>query len=391
LQLPVVATSLIHTWATHGNFVENDSYAPLPLRYSMNFTTVTKSTRMSNSNSKATSLDEEGNDSDDTHGEEMIEHDNEEDEIHDDNEEDEDEDYSPSTTSANAAERVWDLYSNMKTSQPLDANHTTLVMAALVHSHHEPWMAQAEELFQELLASSSTLTRDVYKVYFSGWLTYNGLTQEQWDQCKVVLEDALERSKAHPQEPLVDASMFAQFMECAYHAEQDEWVLEIYNQLCTWHKRLPVASMAPNAQCLNVLLYSYTRMLRPVEAEGILMRLVEEARSHPEAGLAAHPFESVINCYLERAVQSEDDNDSLTRAEQLLLRALELDQEFEWDLSEESLYAIVAAWATSGRADAPSRAAALVEAYASQSSNPVSKECKEMVKHMQSPSFTTTT
>jgi hypothetical protein len=298
------------------------------------------------------------------------------------------------TGNPEATERVWDLFNEIHQLRrdgileiPLDALHYTIVIDALMRTQQVDWMNRAEHIFQRMQKSwMATPFAGTYAVYLSGWLSYKDLTLEQWHRCKTVLNDALERSKASPEQPLVNASLFARFMVKASNLGRDDLAEQIFTELCQWYKEFPVSSMTPDVHCLKAMLHMYTRTLRPDPAEQVLFTLIKEGhrRNRPEWWPKAHHFEVVIQCWIRHTVCKEG---GLERAGQLLLRAVELEREICLNLSDEPLCGIISAWAQSGRHDAPSHAAALLKAFQSRSKKPVRSACLHLVENMQSPSF----
>jgi hypothetical protein len=301
--------------------------------------------------------------------------------------------WSNRTGDLNTMEHLWSLFNEMQQlhkdgilEMPLNENHYTIVMHAFMRTNQIDWMNRAEQLFQQM-RESTTLTPDqsIYTCYLRGWLSLKGLTLEQWQRCKAVLNDALEQSKACPQKPLVNASEFKYLMEAAFRMRRNDLVEQSFAELCKWHSTFPVPSMAPSVRCLSTLMRTYARTHRPDQAEQILFSLIQDRRGKIKAKWTpkAFHFEEIIKCWLKLTAT----NDGLERAGQLLLHAVELDQEFCLDLSCDYLYWIISAWAQSGRHDAPSRAAALLEAFRSRSKELVRKDCLQLVEKMQSPSF----
>jgi hypothetical protein len=298
------------------------------------------------------------------------------------------------TTNPDATERMWHLFSEMQQlhkdgilEAPLNAIHYNVVIDGLMRSNQVDWMNRAEQLFQQMNESPTLIpTRSTYGSYLDGWLSYKHVSLEQWHRCKVVLDDALERSKAMPEEPLVNASTFAHFMRAANWLGRYDLAEQTYVDLCGWHKQLPTPSMAPDNHCMRALVHVYSYTRRPDQAEQALLAVVKEARGKNRLSWwpGAFHFEMVIQCWLKQRTSEED---GLERAGQLLLRAAEVGEELRLNLSDDSLYWIVSAWAKSGRDDAPVRAAALLDAFRSRSKASVRKACFELVEKMQSPSI----
>jgi hypothetical protein len=294
-----------------------------------------------------------------------------------------------STVNPEAMERLWNLFNDIQKlhkdgilKDPLDAIHYAFVIECLLNTRQREWMDRVDQLFQQMQESSTLIPdKKVYASYIYGWLTYEDLTLEQWHHCKAVLNEALERSKVSPEEPLVDGAVFARFMVAACDLDRDDLAEQTYAELGEWYKQFPVPSMAPDANCLKALILLYSRTLRPEEAEQALFNLIKTGHGRPKA---AH-FEMIIKkCWLK---QTASDEDGLERAGQLLLRAVKLDEELRLNLSDESLYWIISAWAESGRRDAPARAAFLLAAFQSKGKRKVRTVCLQLVKKMHSPSF----
>jgi hypothetical protein len=296
--------------------------------------------------------------------------------------------------SLEATEHLWNLFSEIQQlhkdgilEAPLNAIHYTILIDGFTRTKQITWINRAEQLFQQMEESPTlTPTRGTYVAYLVGWLSYIGLTLEQWHRCKVVLNKALEQSKASPQDPLVNASMFSRFMVTACALKRDDLAELTFVELCEWYNRYPVPSMVPDGHCLKALLQMYIRTLRPKLAEQILLIVIKEVhgKNNFEWVPTAQHFDQIIRCWLQQTVPDED---GLERAGQLFLQALELDKELRLDISDESLYEIIFAWAQSRRHDGPSRASALLKAFQSQSRKPVRSACLQLVEKMQSPSF----
>jgi hypothetical protein len=296
-------------------------------------------------------------------------------------------------------EHVWRLFNEIEQlhkdgilKTPLNIIHYNIVINALMRTQQVDWMNRAEGLFQQM-QTSSTLTPDrgIYVGYLAGWLLYKGLTLEQWHRCKAVLNNALERSKASPTEPLVDASTFSHFMVKAGYLGRDDLAEQTFADLLEWYEQFPVPSMAPDVHCLRALVNLYTRTLQPDKAEQALFALVEEARDKkmPKWGADGSHFLATIKCWLKQASSASNadaDEDGLERAGRLLLRALELDRKLRLNVTNRFLYLVLSAWAESDRHDAPVRAAALLRAFQSRSKKPVRNDCFRLVKTMQSAS-----
>jgi hypothetical protein len=296
--------------------------------------------------------------------------------------------------SPEAVEHLWHLFNemqqlhkdgNLKT--PLNVIHYTAVIDAFMCTQQIDWMNRAEQLFQRMLKSPAlSPVQGTYTVYLVNWMLYKGLTLEQWHRCKAVLNDALERSKAFPTEPLVKASIFGNFMVAAQNLKRDDLAEQTFVELCQWNNSFPVPSMTPDVHCMTALLRTYANTSRPDLAERILSTLIKSAREKSSTKWTplAYHFEMIIKSWLQ---QTESEEDGLERAGKLLLYAVKVDREFRLDISPKYLYWIITAWARSGRHDAPSQAAALLKAFQSQSKMDVRKDYIQLVEKMQSPSF----
>jgi hypothetical protein len=214
------------------------------------------------------------------------------------------------TSNPEAIERIWNLFNEIHQlhkdgilETPLNSLHCTIVISALMRTGKVDWMNLTEQFFQPPL-TWATLTpgRDMYTVYLHGWLNYNNTTLEQWHRCKAVLNNALERSKASPEEPLVDAHIFSLFILKAGYLGRDNLAEQTYAELCHWHKQFPVTSMAPNVYTLKALVLMYIRTRRPDAAEEALFTLIEKDRgqNHLEWATIAHYFNEVIQCWLKK-------------------------------------------------------------------------------------------